>query len=383
MGIRIDPNLISEIKEFGAVDIEKCINCGNCTAICQLTDNDYPFPRNIIRRLQIGQRDQLKRRLDPWLCYYCGECSETCPKQAHPGETMMAMRRWLTAQYDWTGLSSKIYKGNGWIITMLLVAVLMVVGLAALLGGPMVTSQVELNTFAPVHLIHTADLILAAVLGIFLLSNLARMYMFVFSKDQRRSIPLKVYLTEAWTLIYHTVTQNQFSKCDDSKKIWTNHLILVIGYGTMFALIVVFLGWFQTDNIYPIYHPQRWLGYLAAGALIYGGITAILGRIRKEHEMHKHSHPSDWLFPILLVLLSLSGLTIHFLRYAGLPLATYYSYVAHLVIMMMLYVTVGPMGKWAHLLYRPFALYFQAVREKADEVQRELTTAPAAADLSQ
>ena len=380
MGIRVDPKLMYEIKEFGAVSIENCFNCGNCTAICQLTSNDYPFPRNVIRRLQIGQRDQLIQNLDPWLCYYCGECSETCPKGAEPGETMMAMRRWLTAQYDWTGLSGKIYKGTGWIISMLLFAVILVVGLAALLSGPMVTSQVELNTFAPVHMIHNADLILAAVLGFFLLSNLARMYLFVFSKADRQSIPLKVYISEAWTLIYHTITQNRFSECDDSKKVWTNHLILVAGYGTMFALIVVFLGWFQTDNIYPIYHPQRWLGYLAAGALIYGSVEAIRGRIRKEHEMHKHSHPSDWLFPILLVLLATSGLTIHFLRYAGLPLATYYSYVAHLAIMMMLYVTVGPMGKWAHLLYRPFALYFQAVKVKAEEVQREISAVLAAAE---
>jgi len=293
---------------------------------------------------------------------------------------MMAARRWLTAQYDWTGLSGKVYKSNGWIIGMFLFAAILVIGLAALLSGPMVTSQVELNTFAPVHMIHIADLILAAVLGFFLLSNLARMYFFIFSKEERRSIPLKVYLIEIWTLVYHTVTQNRFSECEDSKRQWIDHLITVAGYGTMFALIVVFLSWFQTDNIYPIYHPQRWLGYLAAGALIYGGTQAVLGRIRKEHEMHKYSHPSDWLFPVLLVLLASSGLVIHFLRYAGLPLATYYAYVIHLVIMMMLYVTVGPMGKWAHLLYRPFAVYFQAVKEKAEELSKATVGALAPAD---
>jgi heterodisulfide reductase subunit C len=42
----------------------------------------------------------MKSQLDPWLCYYCGDCSATCPKAAEPGETMMAARRWLTAQYD-------------------------------------------------------------------------------------------------------------------------------------------------------------------------------------------------------------------------------------------------------------------------------------------
>lgn len=380
MATRIDPNLMYEIKEYGAVGIEKCFNCGNCTAICPLTSDEYPFPRNMIRQVQVGMKDRLTHQLDPWLCYYCGECSETCPKGAEPGETMMAMRRWLTAQYDWTGLSRKTYTSKTWVVGMLLVAVAIVIGLAAALHGPMITSQVELNTFAPIEVIHTADLILAAVLGFFLLSNLARMYLLVFDKDERGGIPLMVYVSEAWSLIYHTLTQNRFSECGDSTRRWINHLITVAGYGTMFLLIVVFLSWFQTDNIYPIYHPQRWLGYLAAGALIYGGGEAIIGRIRKLDEMHKYSRPSDWLFPILLVLLSVSGLVIHVVRYLGLPMATYYAYVAHLVIMMMLYVTVGPMGKWAHLLYRPFAVYFQAVKAKARQVQDELAAAPAAAD---
>jgi quinone-modifying oxidoreductase subunit QmoC len=268
----------------------------------------------------------------------------------------------------------------GWVIAMLVIAVLIVVSLAATLHGPMVTSQVELNTFAPIEIIHTADLILAAVLGIFLLSNLARMYLLLFSKQERTAIPLKIYITEAWNLLLHLITQKRFSECEDNQKRWVNHLIIVGGYGTMFLLIVVFLSWFQTDNIYPIYHPQRWLGYLAAGALIYGAGEAIIGRLRKRDQMHKYSHTSDWLFPILLVLLSASGLVIHILRYQELPMATYYAYIIHLAIMMMLYVTVGPMGKWAHLLYRPFAVYFQGVKERAKEFQIESSAVPAAAD---
>jgi len=378
MTTRVDPQVMIEIKEFGAVGIEKCFNCGNCTAICPLTSDEYPFPRNMIRMVQIGKRERLKQHLDPWLCYYCGECSDTCPKGAEPGETMMAMRRWLTAQYDWTGLSRKTYTSKGWMIFLLMMAVAIVVVLATMLHGPIVTSQVELNTFAPVEIIHTADLILAAVLGIYLLTNLGRMYHFV--SKQMKHIPFHIYLSEAWNLIYHTATQQRFLECENNRQRWVNHLITAAGYATMFLLIVVFLSWFQTDNIYPLYHPQRWLGYLAAGALIYGGVEAVIGRVQKRHQMHKHSLASDWLFPILLVLLAVSGLTINFLRYQNMPMATYYTYVAHLAIMMMLYVTVGPMGKWAHLIYRPFAVYFQAVKVRAKQVQDESSAVPATAN---
>jgi hypothetical protein len=64
----------------------------------------------------------------------------------------------------------------------------------------------------------------------------------------------------------------------------------------------------------------------------------------------------------------------------GLPLATYYTYVIHLVIMMMLYICIGPMGKWAHLLYRPFAVYFQIVKEKAAQQSEVTAGAMASAD---
>ena len=126
-----------------------------------------------------------------------------------------------------------------------------------------------------------------------------------------------------------------------------------------------------------ILHPQRLIGYLAALAIIYGAGDALIGRITKKHEMHRYSHLSDWLFPILLILLAVSGLMVSFFRLGGYPLLTYYTYVGHLVVMMMLYITIGPMGKWAHLLYRPFAIYFQAVKEKSEEYHKKRAEAPA------
>lgn len=146
MSTRIDSTLKYELQEYGAVEIEKCFNCGNCTAICPLSSDGYTFPRNMIRLVQVGLKDRLAGSLDPWLCYYCGECSETCPKQAEPGETMMAIRRWLTSQYDWTGLSNKLYTSKVWIISTLLVGAILVILLALLLHGPLITDQVQLNT---------------------------------------------------------------------------------------------------------------------------------------------------------------------------------------------------------------------------------------------
>jgi quinone-modifying oxidoreductase subunit QmoC len=384
---RVDPNLLYELKEYGAIGIEKCFNCGNCTAICPLASDDYPFPRNVIRRAQMGQKERMKTQLDPWLCYYCGNCSETCPKGAEPGETMMSARRWLTAQYDWTGLARKFYTSLVWEIGSIFVVGALIVLMFLLFAGPMVTDHVALNTFAPVERIHYGDWVLAAFLSFFLLSNIFRMFVLTMRQNEKTKIPFLIYVTEAWKLIYHFVTQIQFGKCDEEHKgffqkaHWRNHWLLVSGYVLMFAMVVGFLPWFQTDNIYPLYYPQRWLGYYATIVLLYGGAEIIWERIRKQNQLHRFSHPSDWVFPILLLLTTASGIMVHTFRYLELPLATYYTYVIHLVVLTPMLVLEVPFGKWSHLAYRPFAVYFQAVKSKAlEQKPAQEVLAPAGSD---
>lgn len=382
---RVDPTFLHELKEYGAVGIEKCFNCGNCTAICPLASDEYPFPRSVIRRVQIGQKENMKGQLDPWLCYYCGDCSATCPKGAEPGETMMAARRWLTAQYDWTGLARKFYRSLTWEIGSIVFVGALILLMFVLFAGPMVTDHVALNAFAPVERIHYGDWVLAAFLSFFLLSNISRMYWLTLRKDAKVKIPCSLYVTEAWNLIYHFVTQKRFQKCHEEQKgffqkvRWRNHWFLVSGYVLMFTLVVGFLPWFQTDNIYPLYHPQRWLGYYATIVLLYGGAEILWGRIRKHDQMHRFSRMSDWIFPILLLLTTASGIMVHTFRYLSMPLATYYTYVIHLVVLTPMLVLEVPFGKWSHLAYRPFAIYFQAVKEKTREQSKVTTGAPVSA----
>jgi heterodisulfide reductase subunit C len=368
---RAHPKLLSEIQKYGEADVQACFNCGNCTAICPLATDATPFPRNNIRLLQLGLKDRLRQSLDPWLCYYCGDCSATCPRQAEPAEAQMTMRRWLTAQYDWTGLARRFYTSIVWEVGAIVLVGAFIALMFALFHGPVVTDRVELNTFAPVEVIHTLDGIMAAGLSFFLLSNVFRMYLFTMRSGPQVKAPLSLYVSEAWNLIYHFATQKRFSKCDDEKNgfwrkpRWRNHWLLVSGYVTMFALVVGFLPWFQTDNIYPLYHPQRWLGYYATVALLFSVTDILWGRIKKAHQMHRFSHPSDWIFPILLLLATMTGILVHTFRYLGLPLATYITYAAHLSVVVPMLTLEVPFGKWSHLAYRPFAVYFQTVKEKA------------------
>lgn len=366
---RIDPKLVSEIRKYGNFDVKGCYNCGSCAVICPLSADLAPFPRACIRQGLVGLKDSLLGSLDPWLCYYCGDCSTTCPRQTEPGEAMMTLRRYLTAQYDWTGISSKFYKSAVWEIGAILLVALFVLILSVLFHGQIVTERVELTTFAPVKLVHIFDLILLFVLSFFLLSNAFRMYWFSVLRDKVK-IPFYLYFTELKTLLLHFALQLRFRECTDKTR-WLKHLLLVSGYVLMFTLIIFFLWWFQTDNIYPIYHPQRWLGYYATAVLIIFSIDFLIGRIKKREQIHKFSELSDWLFLIMLLLTAVSGIAVHIFRYLGLPLTTYCTYVLHLMIATSMLVVEVPFSKWSHLLYRPLAIYFHTIKEKALRIEKE------------
>lgn len=90
--------------------------------------------------------------------------SETCPRQANPGEVMMGLRRYLTARYDWTGISRRFYTSTRFeVLAILLIAALVGLGFY-FFHGPLVTDRVALNVFAPNTVIEILDLILLAVL---------------------------------------------------------------------------------------------------------------------------------------------------------------------------------------------------------------------------
>ena len=75
-----------------------------------------------------------------------------------------------------------------------------------------------------------------------------------------------------------------------------------------------------------------------------------------------HSHESDWLFLVLLLVVALTGITQSILHHTGVDLAANIMYVVHLSVVVPMLALEVPFGKWSHLAYRPLAMYFADVR---------------------
>lgn len=372
---RVNPTLGDELAAFGGQTLGRCFSCGNCTAVCGLSEGDTVFPRKIIRYLQVGLSERLLESPEPWMCYYCGTCSQTCPRDAEPGELMMATRRWLVSQYDWTGISRRLYLSAAWEVgllaglALLVLAAFLVPGwLGARFGFAAIDqaaqAHVHLELFAPSSVIHYADLTLAALLMLFLGINAVRMILF-FKKGMRAfAIPTSLWLSKAYEIVVHGVTQKRWLQCDsETRGIWLRHFLLVTGYATLFLLVVVFLPVFQRDG--ADFHYTALFGYYGTAVLL--GVTALAMRSRfvKKEQYHRFSHFSDWTFLVLLFLTGLSGISLHIVRLLDLPWPTYVLYVVHLMIAVPMLIVEVPFGKWNHLAFRPVAQYLVAVRDAA------------------
>ena len=376
MSVKVDPNLMKDLKAFGLKDANKCMHCGNCTAVCPLSTAENPFPRKLMKYAQLGLKDKILSSPEPWLCYYCGDCSDTCPRGADPGEAMMAMRRYLTSLYDWTGFSRKFYTSEKFeIIAISIVAVLVGLAMWIFHGSNPNMEHAHLNSVWPAPAIEIADLIMAGVLTLLLLSNTYRCFSFIMG-ELKTKIPLRLYIGQAKELIIHFFTQKRFSDCDDRMQ-WIVHLAIMTGYSVVFLMVVVFLAggihviglsWegimFQRDVIYPFFHPIRLLGYYATFALFYGTTYAMIGRLRKSKPQYENSHATDWMFLILLQLTTLTGILIHFTRLLDWPMSTYVLYVIHLMVAVPMLVLEVPFAKWAHLAFRPVVIYAIKVKEE-------------------
>ena len=343
----INPEFGKELKKYGAFDYNACYNCGTCTAICSLSTETDSFPREMVRLSVIGDEEDLKASLKPWLCYYCGECSANCPRQANPGELMMSLRRWLTSVYDWTGLSGILYKS---LPLSMIAFVLTAIAVIAF------SNHEGFNLNKIMHVGHLFEMIaIDSVFILILLPNLVRMWWFVIGKPKIK-VPLQMYFTALGDLFLHMFTQKRALGCDNNQFRWFEHFILVIGYLTL-LFTTVFLDWFSSTHLFVII-----LGYVESFIVFAVTIDFVSGRIKKDKEVSSHSQPSDWFFVIWLLLM---GLTAFFVRlFVDLHLLEQNSwlYLVHLIVLAQWALIIVPFGKWTHFLYRSFAMYMEKLK---------------------
>lgn len=79
--------------EPGGEGINKCIQCGICTASCAVASFSEKYrPRQMIQKIIIGKRDEVMKSELQWLCMTCRMCEERCQEGVSPAEIFKAVR---------------------------------------------------------------------------------------------------------------------------------------------------------------------------------------------------------------------------------------------------------------------------------------------------
>src|ERR1035441_10498301 len=214
-----DPTLLADIRRYGKFDPTGCYQCGSCTLTCDLVDGGATFPRRSIRFALLGLRQPLVKSLDPWLCHDCGDCSAACPRQSEPRISMLTLRRFLSAQYDWTGIAPKLLQSTAWYLGSLIfvaaLTFLLILGYhlwyVKMPAAQFVTTPLGLEHMFPLMTYYTLTVILVPLL--LLLSRVLRIWRLTMSAEERAHIPFSAYVAEFGTYVDQSVTHSLMRKC--------------------------------------------------------------------------------------------------------------------------------------------------------------------------
>ena len=90
----LDPRFKFEVASRpGGENIKACFSCGTCTATCPVSQIDAEFnPRQIIRQVLLGLREEVLSSPVIWRCVQCYGCYAKCPQNVKFTEVMAALR---------------------------------------------------------------------------------------------------------------------------------------------------------------------------------------------------------------------------------------------------------------------------------------------------
>jgi heterodisulfide reductase subunit C len=95
MQIRIDSSVSQfseEINDLCGIDVNKCYQCGKCSAGCTVAQFIDESPTKLIRYIQLGQSDLVYNSKTPYICASCNTCSSRCPMDIDISKLMESVR---------------------------------------------------------------------------------------------------------------------------------------------------------------------------------------------------------------------------------------------------------------------------------------------------
>jgi heterodisulfide reductase subunit C len=96
-----DLTFIDRVSELSEQNVRRCYYCLRCSAGCPAAQ--------ILRLVQLGQKEVLLHSSAIWLCIGCETCGTRCPNEIHAGAVIDALRQIALAE-GVTAAERSVYK---------------------------------------------------------------------------------------------------------------------------------------------------------------------------------------------------------------------------------------------------------------------------------
>ncbi len=91
----MEPELqfVEQVSERSKENVRQCYYCLRCSAGCPAAYAMDYTPAQILRMVQLGQKEALFSSSAIWLCIGCETCGTRCPNEIHAGAVIDALRQ--------------------------------------------------------------------------------------------------------------------------------------------------------------------------------------------------------------------------------------------------------------------------------------------------
>ena len=392
MNVQPDLDFIKAMKEAGGDTLKQCYQCATCSVACPLSTDDKPFPRREMILAQWGLKDKLLADPNIFLCHHCGDCTTLCPRGAKPGDVLGAIRAYAYRSLGWPKGLAELCSSVKNLPVLIGIPAVAIFVLWLISGGMHIP---EGEKFARVGYTHFfghwdfrllsknvlfIDIIMLTAVGIAITSvykGISKLWQGMQASvgatevPYRPSVPqfVKMFL---WPALKEILEHRRFRECTENQDRIKGHKPLMFAFIGLF--IVTLYSMFTQDVIgifipsmhgpISMWNPIKVLANVSAVAMIVGIGILWMNRTKMEASGKAMNTFYDWFIIWIIMGVGVTGLAAELLRLVGIPSLGYVVYYLHLISVAMLFLYM-PYTKFAHLVYRTFAMAFDRYRDSA------------------
>lgn len=370
-----DLDFIRALKTQGGDSLKKCIQCGTCSATCELSPDSRPFPRKEMAWAVWGMKDHLLRDPDVWLCHQCNDCSTRCPRGARPGDVLGAVRQQCVRHYATPRFLAR-WTNQPHCIPLLLGVPAALLSLGLVLRDPIegalgITKNTGPNILYPYSslfphwMLNTFFMFFGLLALLAVIAGIVPFWraMAATLPPERIAAPAKNLLPSVLATLKKVFTHEQFLQCTNARSRFFSHLMVFFGFAalclvTLWVITARYNPLIADDFIYPFRFSNPWkiLANLGGAAIVAGCLLMIRDRLRDPQHVRPGSY-FDWALISALLLVTLTGFATEVLHYLRLEPHRHIVYFIHLMFVFSVLMYL-PYSKLAHLAYRGTAMVF-------------------------